>query len=63
MGIKFERGINKNNIELLCRWSNELGSAFQEQWMGSQIPYPLTYDKIKKLEISFLSLMRKSSLE
>ena len=53
MGIKFERGINKNNIELLCRWSNELGSAFQEQWMGSQIPYPLTYDKIKKLENKF----------
>ena len=24
---------NKNNIEILCRWSNELGSAFQEQWM------------------------------
>ena len=44
MGIKFERGINKNNIELLCRWSNELGSAFQEQWMGSQI---------KKLENKF----------
>lgn len=53
MGIKFERGINKNNIELLCRWSNELGSAFQEQWMGSQIPYPLTYNKIKKLENKF----------
>ena len=53
MGIKFERGINKNNIELLCYWSNELGSAFQEQWMGSQIPYPLTYDKIKKLENKF----------
>lgn len=30
MGIKFEEYINKNNIELLCHWSNELDSEFQE---------------------------------
>lgn len=53
MGIKLEEGISKNNIELLCHWSNERGSAFQEQWMGSQIPYPLTYDKIQKLKNKF----------
>lgn len=37
MGIRIEKGINKNNIELLCSWSNERGSVFQEQWMGTQV--------------------------
>ena len=53
MGIKIEKGINKNNIELLCSWSNEQGSVFQEQWMGTQVSYPLTYEKIEKLENKF----------
>ena len=53
MGIKIEKGINKNNIELLCSWSNELGSVFQEQWMGTQVSYPLNYEKIEKLENKF----------
>ena len=53
MGIRIEKGINKNNIELLCSWSNELGSVFQEQWMGTQVSYPLTYEKIEKLENKF----------
>ena len=53
MGIKFEKDISKNNIALLCQWSNERGAEFQEQWMGSQVPYPLTYDKIEKLENKF----------
>lgn len=30
MVIKFEEYINKNNIELLCHWSNKLDSEFQE---------------------------------
>ena len=50
MGIRIEKGINKNNIELLCSWSNEQGSVFQEQWMGTQVSYTLTYEKIEKLE-------------
>ena len=53
MGIRIEKGINKNNIELLCSWSNELSSVFQEQWMGTQVSYPLTYEKIEKLENKF----------
>lgn len=36
MSIKFEEDINKDNIELLCHWSNKLGSEFQEQWTGPQ---------------------------
>ena len=45
--VRIEKGINKNNALLLCEWSNEQGKEFQEQWMGSEISYPLDYDKIK----------------
>jgi len=53
MRIRFEKGVNKDNIALLCQWSNERGAEFQEQWMGSQVPYPLTYDEIEKLGNKF----------
>ncbi len=53
MGIRFEKGIDKDNASLLCEWSNEKGKAFQEQWMGISISYPLNNDKIKGLENTF----------
>ena len=53
MNIRFKKGITKENALLVCNWSNENGREFQEQWMGSQIDYPLTYDKIEHLENVF----------
>ena len=53
MSIKFTKGIDKDNISLLCKWSNERGEIFQEQWMGSEVSFPLTYEKIEKLENKF----------
>ena len=53
MSIKFVKGINKDNISLLCKWSNERGEIFQEQWMGTEVSFPLTYEKIEKLENKF----------
>ena len=53
MSIKFVKGINKDNISLLCKWSNERGAMFQEQWMGTAVSFPLTYEKIEKLENKF----------
>ena len=53
MSIKFVKGINKDNISLLCKWSNERGAIFQEQWMGTEVSFPLTYEKIEKLENKF----------
>ena len=53
MDIRFERGINRENATLLCEWSNDIGEAFQEQWMGLKISYPLTHDKIKEMENVF----------
>ena len=53
MSIKFTKGIEKDNILLLCKWSNERGAIFQEQWMGAEVSFPLTYEKIEKLENKF----------
>lgn len=53
MSIKFTKGIDKDNISLLCKWSNERGAMFQEQWMGTAVSFPLTYEKIEKLENKF----------
>ena len=53
MSIKFTKGIDKDNILLLCKWSNERGEIFQEQWMGTEVSFSLTYEKIEKLENKF----------
>lgn len=53
MSIKFTKGIDKDNILLLCKWSNERGVTFQEQWMGTEVSFPLTYEKIENLENKF----------
>ena len=53
MSIKFIKGIEKDNILLLCKWSNERGVTFQEQWMGTEVSFPLTYEKIEKLDKKF----------
>ena len=53
MSIKFTKGIEKDNILLLCKWSNERGVTFQEQWMGTEVSFPLTYEKIENLENKF----------
>ena len=53
MSIKFTKGIEEDNISLLCKWSNERGEIFQEQWMGTEVSFPLTYEKIENLENKF----------
>lgn len=59
MHIGFKKGINRDNALLLCKWSNEQGKEFQEQWMGSKISYPLNYSKIIELENIFSILNKK----
>lgn len=53
MSIGFVKGIDKDNISLLCKWSNERGAMFQEQWMGTEVSFPLTNEKIENLENKF----------
>ena len=50
MKIHFEKGLQIENAQLICRWSNDLGESFQKQWMGTMIPFPLTIQILQDLE-------------
>lgn len=58
MGIRFKKGIDIGHASLLCKWSNEQGQEFQEQWMGPQVPFPLTCDRIAEID-HLLSIFRE----
>ena len=50
MKIHFEKGLQLENAQLICQWSNALGESFQKQWMGTMIPFPLTIQILQDLE-------------
>ena len=50
MKIHFEKGLQIENAQLICRWSNALGESFQKQWMGPKISYPLIVQSLQELE-------------
>ena len=50
MTIRFEEKVSPENAQLVCQWSNSLGKSFQEQWMGTMIPFPLTIQVLQDLE-------------
>jgi len=50
MTIRFEEKVTTENAQLVCQWSNSLGKSFQEQWMGTMIPFPLTIQVLQDLE-------------
>ena len=71
MKIHFEKGLQVENAQLICQWSNALGESFQKQWMGTMIPFPLTIQILKDLEgifsifdgQEFVGLIQKIRLE
>ncbi len=71
MTIRFEEKVSTENAQLVCQWSNSLGKAFQEQWMGPKIPFPLTLQVLQDLEgvfsifdgQEFVGLIQKIRLE
>ena len=71
MTIRFEEKVSTENAQLVCQWSNSLGKAFQEQWMGPKIPFPLTIQILQDLEgifsifegEEFVGLIQKIRLE
>ena len=71
MTIRFEENVSTENAQLVCQWSNSLGTAFQEQWMGPMIPFPLTIQVLQDLEgvfsifdgQEFVGLIQKIRLE
>ncbi|WP_368909860.1 GNAT family N-acetyltransferase [Streptococcus sp. oral taxon 061] len=50
MKIHFEKGLQLENAQLICHWSNALGESFQKQWMGPKIFYPLIVQSLQKME-------------
>ena len=50
MTIYFEEKVSIENARIVCQWSNSLGKSFQEQWMGTMIPFPLTIQVLQDLE-------------
>ena len=71
MTIRFDENVSIENAQLLCQWSNSLGKSFQEQWMGTMIPFPLTIQILQDLEgifsifdgQEFVGLIQKIRLE
>ena len=71
MTIRFEEKVSIENAQLVCQWSNSLGKAFQEQWMGTMISFPLTIQVLQDLEgifsifdgQEFVGLIQKIRLE
>lgn len=71
MIIRFEEKVTTENAQLVCQWSNSLGKVFQEQWMGTKIPFPLTIQVLQDLEgifsifegQEFVGLIQKIRLE
>ena len=71
MIIRFEEKVSTENAQLVCQWSNSLGKSFQEQWMGTMIPFPLTIQVLQELEgifsifegQEFVGLIQKIRLE
>ena len=71
MNIHFEKGLQLENAQVICRWSNALGESFQKQWMGPKISYPLIVRSLQKLggifsifaEEEFVGVIQKIRLE
>lgn len=71
MTIRFEENVSTENAQLVCQWSNSLGKSFQEQWMGTMIPFHLTIQILQDLEgifsifdgQEFVGLIQKIRLE
>ena len=71
MTIRFEENVSTENAQHVCQWSNSLGKSFQEQWMGTMIPFPLTIQVLQDLEgifsifdgQEFVGLIQKIRLE
>lgn len=71
MMIRFEENMSTENAQHVCQWSNSLGKSFQEQWMGTMIPFPLTIQVLQDLEgifsifdgQEFVGLIQKTRLE
>ena len=71
MNIHFKKGLQLENAQVICQWSNDLGESFQKQWMGPKISYPLIVQSLQKMEgifsifaeEEFIGVIQKIKLE
>lgn len=47
--IKLSEGLNRENSEKICNWTNKYGEKFLKQWAGPTLAFPLTVEEINKL--------------
>ena len=47
--IKLSEGLNRENSEKICNWTNKYGEKFLKQWAGPALVFPLTVEEINKL--------------
>ncbi len=48
--INITKGLNPNNAQLICNWTNTQGESFLEKWGGSALYFPLSLEQLGKLE-------------
>lgn len=47
--IRVEEGLNRENAEAVCSWTNRQGADFLEQWAGPELTFPLTVEALQGL--------------
>lgn len=47
--IRVEEGLNRENAEAVCSWTNRQGAYFLEQWAGPELTFPLTVEALQGL--------------
>ena len=60
MKIHFEKGLQLENAQLICQWSNALGESFQEAMDGAKDFLSLDCPILAKMEGIFPFLLEKS---
>lgn len=51
--VQLIKGLSDSDAEKICRWTNERGAKYFEQWFGPTDDYPVSSEKLKSLENVF----------
>lgn len=47
--IRVAEGLNRENAEAVCSWTDRRGAGFLEQWAGPGLAFPLTVEALQGL--------------
>ena len=51
--VRLIKGLTDQDAGKICRWTNERGEKYLEQWFGSADDFPLSVEKLKSLDNVF----------